>query len=143
MRRYYKELLLLIAVVVVTFTVCWVSHRWQASNHAIDSHSWLHEQLHITESQDAQIADVEQRFKSRKSQLEEAIHQANKELGKAILEDKQYSAKVSVAVDKIHHAQGELQKATLEHLFDMQKALSPEQAATLNRLAADALLKNP
>lgn len=143
MKRYYREILFLIAVVAVTFAVCTGSGHWKTYHHTSDTHNWLHEQLHITNEQDAQIADGERHFKARKSELERAIHDANKELGKAILEDKQYSARVSAAVDKIHHAQGELQKATLEHLFDMQKALTPEQRDKLNKLAADALFKNP
>jgi Spy/CpxP family protein refolding chaperone len=142
MRHCSPTTKILLAIAWVAFMVCFFSnHVWHSMN-AQDAHHNLHEQLKITSQQDKKLEPIEQRFLTRKTELEATIKEANAKLGKAIMEDKAYSPRVKAAVEDIHHAQGELQKATLEHLFDMQSVLTPEQSEKLNRMAADALIHN-
>lgn len=143
MKRYIKELKLLLLVALVAFAVCWMNNRFlYTPQKTADAHQMLHDRLRITDQQHHNMADIEQRYKLRKESLENIIREANIELGKAIAEDRRYSERVQQAVDKTHHAQGELQKATLEHLFEMQTVLTKEQAEELNQMAADALIHN-
>jgi Spy/CpxP family protein refolding chaperone len=146
MKRVYRHLRLVIIVALVAFAVCWASNTWlfmPALKSPEVAHGWLHNELHITADEEKKLHPIEERFDARKKELEGKIRDANVALGKAIMEDKRYSDRVQAAVDSIHHAQGELQKATLEHLFEMQAQLTPQQAETLNSLAANALFSNP
>ncbi|MBY0406715.1 MAG: periplasmic heavy metal sensor [Rickettsiales bacterium] len=127
----------------MAFLVClFGSHAWQTI-HMPDAHQNLHEHLGITAEQEKRLEPIEQRFQARKTELTQAINDANSELGTAIIADKSYSERVKKAVEEIHHAQGELQKQTLEHLFEMQTVLTPEQSEKLDQLAADALIHRP
>lgn len=140
MRRDARELALLGGVALAAFGACWGAHHLpRAEPH--DAHRLLHERLRLSAGDEARLAEVERRFTRTRAALEAAIRQANVELGNAIRRDGQYSDRVKAAVETIHQAQGELQRATLEHLFDMESALAPEQAATLNGMAADALIQ--
>jgi Spy/CpxP family protein refolding chaperone len=144
MKSNLKQAKLLFTVAIIAFAACWTSNYFiHAKPMAMDAHDFLHKELNISDDQDRQLKDVEQRFADRKIVLEGTIREANAELGKAIVEDKHYSDRVKAAVNRIHAAQGELQKATLEHFFDMQQALTQEQAAKLNHMAADALIHHP
>lgn len=139
MRRYARELALLGGVALTAFGACWGAHHLPRAERD-DAHRLLHERLRLSAGDEARLAEVERRFTRTKAALEAAIRQANVELGNAIRQDGRYSERVKGAVETIHQAQGELQRATLEHLFDMQAALAPEQAAELNDMAAAALI---
>lgn len=104
-----------------------------------DAHEWIHQQLNITAEQEMVLEPCERSFAEKKKHYSEQVRLANMELAQAILEDQGNSPKVSESLEKIHQSHGELQKATLEHVFEMKKALSPEQYKKLLDLTADAL----
>jgi nickel and cobalt resistance protein CnrR len=145
MKRFYRDLRLSLIVAALAFGACWmVGNSFMGHGETPhDPHQWLHEQLNITEEQDIKLEPIEAKFADRKKALEAEMHQANRELAKAINEDGNYSPRVQQSVDKIHTAMGELQKVTLEHLFEMHSVLTPEQRKKLNSLTTDALTHNP
>ena len=145
MRAYQKEILYFIAIALVAFTAFYTCSNFLKAPHhnQVDAHVWLHEQIGITEDQDNKLIEIEKNFAEKQKALHEKIHVGNLELAAAMLEDKAFSERVAAAVERIHHAQGGLQKLTIELIFEMQTALTPQQAEKLNKLAADALVQNP
>lgn len=146
MNNALRFILLLIAVAFVAVGSCWLSGRYfqhRSVARSADAHQWIHHELNITPAQDKTLEPIEERYARRRRELAEAIHQANMELARAVLEDREYSQRATAAIEKIHHAQGELQKATLEHVFEMRPALTPEQYDTLLRATAEALQSQP
>lgn len=130
--------LLLVAAVAAGTTL--MTEAWlRRSRPPEDAHAWIHRQLNITPEQDKAIDLIEKRFTEQRAILMERLRQANAELAQAILEGKARSPKVEEAVRKIHAAQADLQQLTLEHVFEMQRALTPEQYDKLLRLTANAL----
>ncbi len=143
MKQKYTGLKSLALLALAAFALCWIGVGFfRLPPQAQDTHALLHRELHITPEQDKQLGAMEQHFQVRKAELEATIKKTNAELAASITEDKHYSIRVKAAVDNINHAQGELQKAVLEHLFAMQEILTPAQSEKLNRMAADALLRN-
>lgn len=146
-KRYINALSLIIIVLAVAFAAMlfgqhYISMPRDLARHSGDTHSYLHEQLNITEEQDIKLQDIESDYQKRKLRLEETIRLANMELADAINENPSFSPAVQQAVDKIHNAMGELQKASLEHLFQMQPILTDEQNKKLNKLINEALYGN-
>ena len=147
MIRVLRLLALLLTVVVVAATACFLTGRFLSRHQASGgghadaggAHQWVHRELHLTPEQDAALHPIEEKYATRRGELTTAIRQANAELARAIREDRADSPKVAAAVDKIHQAQGELQKVTLEHVFEMRQALTPEQYDKLLNLTAGAL----
>ena len=142
MRRYQRQIAYIIIVFIVAFTVFWLCRNGLIGHNHAESHAWLHKQLALTNGQEEKLTPIEARFHVNETKLVADIHNANQELATAITDGKTYSESVVKAVENIHHAQGELQKLTIEHFFEMQTVLTPEQIDKLNRLAADALVKN-
>ena len=145
MKRFYRDLRLSLIVAALAFGACWFVGNSFMGHHDVvhDPHQWLHEQLALTVEQDDKLVPIEEKFSSRKKQLEAEIMAANHMLAEAINEDGRYSPRVKEAAERIHKAQGELQEATLEHLFKMHNVLTPPQRKKLNSLTTDALTHNP
>lgn len=144
MKRLYRDLRLAISVLAIVFVLFWMVGRSFIGHHGQehDPHSWLHQQLNITDEQDKKLTPIEEKFVAKKEIFEAQIMAANHELATAINEDGNYSVRVKQVADKIHKAQGELQNATLEHLFEMHSVLTAEQRKKLNNLTTDALTHN-
>jgi Spy/CpxP family protein refolding chaperone len=100
---------------------------------------WLHGQLRLTEAQEPAIAELEQKFEARETELKAALAAANRQLGAIIKEEQSFTPRVSEAVEETHMAMAELQKAGLERVFAMKDRLTPEQYSRLLELAGDAL----
>lgn len=144
MKSKYRELRLVVIVALTAFAVCNLSNRFLLPQpRTSDPEKWLEDQLKLTDAQQQQLADVEQRYDQRKTDLTAKIRAANAELAAAILQDKKFSKRVEKAQAAIHDVQGELQRATLEHFFEMQPHLTPEQLQILNSAAVNALYHNP
>lgn len=145
MKRYQKEVFYIVLVAIAAFAIFYAvsSVIKPARQTQISAHTWLHNEMALTADQDRNLSEIEKKFSERQRVLQEEIRKANKDLASAMIEDGKFSTRVAAAVERIHHAQGELQKATIEHIFDMQTALTPEQAEKLNKFAADALIQNP
>jgi Spy/CpxP family protein refolding chaperone len=146
-KRYINALSLIISVLAVAFAAMffgqhYISMPHDFARHSGDTHSYLHEQLNITQEQDIKLQDSESDYQKRKLRLQETIRLANMELADAIHENPSFTPAVQQAVDKIHNAMGQLQKASLDHLFQMQPILTDDQNKKLKKLITEALYDN-
>ncbi|MFZ5496525.1 MAG: Spy/CpxP family protein refolding chaperone [Verrucomicrobiota bacterium] len=130
-----------VAALATYFTLRWSRHRLTADE--VVSHEWLHRELHLTEAQHRALEPIEAQFGERQRRLAAALHDANRQLARALAEDKAYTPRVAAAVEHVHHCMGDLQKASIEHLFAMRAVLSPEQGDRLLELAQKALEQSP
>lgn len=130
-----------IAVIAVAALSSFFTMRWVEARHAanVDPHLWLHSELKITPEQHAALAPMEAQFAERNRVLREQMRAANHELAIAIGKGHAKSPEIAAAIGKIHLRMGELQNASVDHIFEMREKLTPEQGATLLRLAQQAL----
>ncbi|MES2895957.1 MAG: periplasmic heavy metal sensor [Pseudomonadota bacterium] len=105
-------------------------------------HEFVHDRLDLTETQEAQLEDLEQEFAVRRRAREAELRAANAELAAAIQARHENSPEVQAAVERFHHTMGELQKETILHVLDMRKVLTPQQAAKYDRRIAEALTED-
>jgi Spy/CpxP family protein refolding chaperone len=142
MRKTFPFLVVIAAVAALAAyaTLRW-SHRVSADE--VTSHEWLHHELNLTEVQLKTLEPIEAKFGARQRQLAEALHEANRQLARAMAEDKAYTPRVTAAVEHVHHCMGDLQKASIEHVFAMRAELLPEQGDKLLVLAQKALEQSP
>ena len=142
MRKTVPFLLVIAAVAVfAAYATMHRTHRVTADE--VTSHEWLHHELNLTEAQLKTLEPIEAKFGDRQRQLAEALHEANRQLARAMAEDKAYTPRVAAAVEHVHHRMGDLQKASIEHVFAMRAELSPEQGDKLLVLAQKALEQSP
>lgn len=131
-------LLLALVAVVSSAVTAWVLTKGSRPVPQ-DYHSWIHEELGMTDEQERRLEPSERRYEETKRHLTEVIRLANQELAQAISEDRANSPRVQAAVQRIHAAMGELQQATLQHIFEMKEVLEPEQYDRLIELTREAL----
>jgi Spy/CpxP family protein refolding chaperone len=134
------------AVVAIAALSAFGTLRWAAAHPpmtSVDSHHWLHNQLHLTAEQRTALEPVETHYAEKQHRLMAQLRIANRELAGAIGEGKAYSPEVSAAVERIHRYTGEMQKLSIEHVFEMRQVLTPVQGDKLIQLAQQALENSP
>ena len=129
------------AVVAVAALSSFLTIRWVEARHAAihDPHEWLHSELKISPEQQQALESIETKFAEKNRKLREEMRAANHALAIAIAKGQPDSPEISTAIGKIHLRMGELQNASIDHLFEMRAHLTPEQGATLLRMAQQAL----
>jgi len=134
-----------VAVIAVAALSSFCTMHWMEARHAatVDPHEWLHSELKITPEQHEALAPLETKFAERNRVLKEQMRAANHDLAVAIGKGEANSPEISAAIGKIHLHMGELQNASIDHIFEMRAKLTPEQGATLLRLAQQALDDSP
>ena len=140
-----KTLIFLLSIALVAALATYGTLRWshRATVDEVSSHEWLHHELNLTEAQLKTLEPIEEKFGAKQRQLADALHEANRQLARAMAEDKAYTPRVTAAVEHVHHRMGDLQKASIEHVFAMRAELTPEQADHLLSLAEQALEQSP
>ncbi|MCF6312846.1 MAG: periplasmic heavy metal sensor [Verrucomicrobiales bacterium] len=103
------------------------------------THEQFHQALGLSAKQEKALLPLEAKSNEREMKLRDDLNAANAELAEVLIAERSYSPKVERSVEKIHKAMAELQKATLEHLFEMEKVLTPEQYDQLLKLAGESL----
>lgn len=134
-----------VAVIAVAALSSFLTMRWVEARHAapVDPHEWLHSELKISPEQHRALEPIETRFAARNQKLREQMRAANHELAVALGKGQPDSPEIAAAIGKIHLHMGELQNASIDHIFEMRSVLTPEQGATLLRLAQQALDSSP
>ena len=135
----------ILVVIVLSFGIC-ASIGYLFFTHHVHSHNphqWLHQELKLSEEQDAKLHPIEEKFTRTQKEIEHTIQTAQKALAIAIDQDGHYSERVKKAAAEIHSAQGILQEATLIHLFEMHQVLNETQRKKLNTLTTHALTHTP
>jgi len=101
----------------------------------------MHRELHLDETQDQQLREIEARYAQRKSVLETEMRAATRQIAEAVSEDKSLTPRVELAVEQFHRAMGSLQHDTIVHVFEMRAVLTPVQQARFDELVRRELLK--
>lgn len=138
-----RRLLMLIAIVAFAAAIAGVfvgRALWPAPRTGEpELMALLRDDLNLDTAQRARMAEIEQRFGTRRRALEQALRADNARLAAAIQEEQRTGPRVQAAVDASHRSMGKLQKETLTHIFEMRKVLRPDQASAFDRAVAKAL----
>jgi Spy/CpxP family protein refolding chaperone len=132
-------LLVVFAVAAVASCVSIVLYEMTQRTAHLNTHGWIHTQLHLTPEQKNALEPVEKRYAEKRHVLEHQMGLANRELAEAILADGKDSDRVHASIEKIHERMGQLQEVTIGHVFEMKEVLSPEQYQELLNRTANAL----
>ena len=136
---------LLLAVLLAGLAGCLgaiAADRWLNHEDNGSLHQFVHEELVLTEDQNARLETLEARFAVERAALESSLRAANARLAQAMDAEHEYGPEVSAAIDDVHGQMGELQKATVQHVFDMREILEPEQQRLFDRKVSEALTSN-
>jgi hypothetical protein len=102
-------------------------------------HDLIHEELVLSEHQEAAIAMLEREFSLLRANDEARMSSARQALAVALLRDQTLSEDVTRAAADIHQAMGDLQLETLSHILAMRAELDPGQRVEFDRHLARAL----
>lgn len=142
MKPGLRNLLITIALVVVAAGgAAWLCARYVVNHHAQGPslHDMVHKSLDLTPDQSRRLDAIEKTYAVERTQLEDEVRAANRELATAIRRGEKDSPELNAAIDHLHMAMGALQKATIGHVFDMRAVLTPQQAATFDAEVTSAL----
>lgn len=106
-------------------------------------HRFVHEEMVLTEDQNARLEALEARVAVERAALEASLRASNARLAQAMDDEHEYGPGVSAAIDDVHSRMGDLQKATVQHVFDMREILEPEQQRLFDRQVSSSLTGNP
>ena len=136
--------LTLVLSVVVAALGAWggAAYVLHQARHRADLHEVLHEKLHLTATQQAQIEGIEQQHAARRRELEAEMRAANADLAKAFQAQHAYTPQVQAAIDRLHMAMGALQKETMVHVLAMRAVLTPQQAAQFDDTVVRSLTED-
>ena len=140
-----KKFHLVLAVLLAALAGCLgalAADRWANNDAEGGLHQFVHEELVLTEDQNARLETLEARFAVERAELESSLRAANARLAQAMADEHEYGPEVSAAIDDVHGRMGELQKATVQHVFDMREILEPEQQRLFDRKVSEALTSN-
>ena len=99
----------------------------------------LHQNVHLSASQDRQIGRLEADFARRRQGLEGEMRAANRDLARAIATEHAYGPDAERAIGRFHAAMGELQKDTVIHIMAMRQVLTADQAARFDKSVTKSL----
>lgn len=105
-------------------------------------HSFLHNELDLTDTQLMQLRALEADFAIKQKSLELSLQAANADLAAAMEAEHEYGPKVSSAIEAVHEKMGALQKATVEHVFNMRRLLTDKQQDAFDARVGNALTAN-
>lgn len=102
-------------------------------------HEFVHEELDLTQDQQAQLEGLERDFEVRRKAREAELRAANAALAAAIQDGHTYSPEVQAAAERFQRTLAALQKETILHVLEMRKPLTPAQAARYDQRISQAL----
>ena len=102
-------------------------------------HAVIHDQLHLSGEQEAEIEALEADFAREKAVYEERLADARHTIGATLMEYREMSPEVVAAAEAFHDVMGELQLATLNHIFAMRSVMDEEQREIFDARLAAAL----
>ena len=100
----------------------------------------LHEELHLSATQNAQLETLESQFAVQRSGFETTMQSANRDIATAITVRHAYDADARIAIGRLHQAMIGLQQASVQHVLAMRAILSPDQASEFDRTVNQALI---
>lgn len=100
----------------------------------IGLHEQIHSELALDVVQDANLAEQEENFSIRKSELESRMKKANIRLSAAMQKDHTMSPEVVGAKQEYVQVLDELQTLTIEHIFIMRNLLNEKQAVKFDEI---------
>jgi Flp pilus assembly protein CpaB len=120
-----------------------VADRWNHSASDSGLHEFVHNELALTQAQEAELETIESQFLVELKKLELASRAANAQLAQAMAQEREYGPEVAKAIDAVHARMGDLQKATVQHAFAMRRILSPAQQLEFDKQVSEALTRDP
>lgn len=102
-------------------------------------HAVIHDQLHLSGEQEAEIEALEADFAREKAVYEERLADARHAIGATLMEYREMSPEVVEAAEAFHDVMGQLQLATLNHIFAMRSVMDEQQREIFDARLAAAL----
>lgn len=98
--------------------------------------------LQISDVQRTRIKEIDGGYRLRRDHYAARMHKANLQLAEVLELDGYESELIVPLVAEIHKAMGDLQALSLSHLAEIDKVLTPDQAARLKERAVARLRQN-
>ncbi|WP_304074769.1 periplasmic heavy metal sensor [Maricaulis maris] len=105
----------------------------------VSLHAVIHDQLHLTRDQEAEIEALEADFAREKSAFDQRLAEARHAIGTSLMESREMSPEVVEAAEALHDVMGELQLSTLNHILAMRAVMDVEQREIFDARLAAAL----
>ena len=102
----------------------------------------IHRELNLTPEQDGQIETLEDKFAARRTQLEQEMRAANRELAEAIAAEHAYGPRAQSAIERFHRAESTLQEETVKHVLAMRTVLTNDQMKRFDEAISKSLTSN-
>lgn len=103
----------------------------------------LHEELHLSEAQNRELATLESQFAVQRAVYEKDMQSANRDIAAAITVRHAYDDDARTAIDRLHQAMIGLQQVTVQHVLAMRALLTPAQVDQFDRTVNQALAVTP
>jgi len=139
MSRTFFLMLLLTVVAAGLSGWAGVQYGLSRSTESTDLDTVLHRDLDLSAEQERQIGQLEEKFGSERSALQEDMRAANQDLARAITEERSYGPKAQHAIGRFHAAMASLQEKTVRHILAMRSVLTPDQARRFDATIARSL----
>lgn len=135
--------LILVVAFCCYFTVKAMKTEWMHTHYGEGFDQFLHKELNLTQEQNKQIQDIEEKYRKQRADLERQIGLRNAELAAVIQQEDTYSPLVQEKIKAVHQTLDSLQRITIEHIYAMYPHLTEAQKKKLQKLVANALVQNP
>ncbi len=132
---------LAIAVVsaVLGASATMLSTRGSGSHTHPGLHELIHENLGLTEAEEARLAPLEDAYHRRQAELEDRIRQSNRDLAQAIANAHPRGMTATEATNATKTALAELQELTVSHVLAMRDAIDPSHHEAFDAAVASSL----
>lgn len=110
-------------------------------HHDADSanlHAIIHDELAQNREQETAIDALEASFATERAGYEQAMSEARRAIGRALLVDQEMTADVAETAERFHDVMGDLQMATLQHIMAMREVMTEQQRVEFDARLADA-----
>lgn len=111
----------------------------EARHHSPSLDTVLHEQLDLSDEQKRRIESMEAAFAVRQRELQSQMHEADRQLARALVTEHRYGPSAQQAVEQFHAAMKVLQAETILHILDMRAVLTPTQAQRFDQTVSQVL----
>lgn len=145
MKQLPQIIFFVMVIICVGFCGVWIGQQTTLTSDYGNSgnmHALFHEQLNVSDAQEAKIVDIEKEFERLQILYNGQMKTANLELAQAIKAGGYESPDIEGIVHKIHKAMGSLQALSLTHLADVEEILDPEQNQKLREMVIEQLYRN-
>jgi nickel and cobalt resistance protein CnrR len=99
----------------------------------------VHRELNLAPEQNRRIEALEAQFAARRSELEQDMRAANRDLAAAIAAEHVFGPLAQSAIERFHKAESALEEETVKHVLAMRTVLTREQTRQFDEAISKSL----